>query len=155
MARTVKLESRIPGASRCARRRSMARGLRLIAAACITVLLLAACGSSKPSYCSSVSALEKSVESLKGVNVISSGTSGLKSALQKVENSAKSVVNSAKSDFPSETSAVSNSINALTTSVKQLSGTPSSGQIAQIATQAGATVNAVTNFVNSTKSKCS
>jgi hypothetical protein len=155
MAHTVKLESRTPGTSRSARRRSLARGLGLIAAACVIVLVLAACGSSKPSYCSSVSSLEKSVESLKGVNVISSGTSGLKSALQKVENSAKSVVNSAKSDFPSETTAVSNSINALTTSVKQLSGTPSSGQIAQIATQAGATVSAVTNFVNSTKSKCS
>ena len=120
------------------------------------MLLLAACGgSSKPSYCSSVSNLEKSVQSLKSVNVISSGTSGLKSALEKVENSAKSVVSSAKSDFPTETGAVSDSINALATSVKQLSGTPSAGQIAQIATQAGATVNAVTNFVNSTKSKCS
>ena len=151
MAHTGKLESPTPGVSR----RSTARGLGLIAALCITALLLAACGSSKPSYCSSVSSLEKSVESLKGVNVISGGTSGLKSALQKVENSAKSVVNSAKSDFPTETTAVSDSISALTTSVKQLSGTPSSGQIAQIATQAGATVNAVTNFVNSTKSKCS
>jgi hypothetical protein len=151
MAHTVKLESPTPGASR----RSMARGLGLIAAACITVLVLAACGSSKPSYCSSVSNLEKSVEGLKSVNVISSGTSGLKSALEKVENSAKSVVSSAKSDFPTETGAVSDSINALTTSVKQLSGTPSSGQIAQIATQAGATVDAVTNLVSSTKSKCS
>jgi hypothetical protein len=151
MAHTGKLESPTPGVSR----RSTARGLGLIAAACITVLLLAACGSSKPSYCSSVSNLEKSVESLKGVNVISGGTSGLKSALQKVENSAKSVVSSAKSDFPTETTAVSDSISALATSVKQLSGTPSSGQIAQIATQAGATVNAVTNLVSSTKSKCS
>ena len=132
------------------------RYLGPIAAVCIAVLALAACGgSSKPSYCSSVSSLETSVQGLKSINVVSSGTSGLKSALNTVESSAKSVVSSAKSDFPTQTTAVTNSVDALTTSVKQLSGTPSAGQIAQIATQAGAVVSSVTSFVNATKSKCS
>ena len=101
-----------------------------------------------------MSGLEKSVQDLKSINVVSSGTSGLKSALNKVESSAKSVVSSAKSDFPTQTTDVSNSVDALATSVKQLSGTPSAGQIAQIATQAGAAVSAVTSFVNATKSNC-
>jgi uncharacterized protein YukE len=139
--------------SRLARRRS--RLVMIAVAACMAAVLLSACGgSSKPSYCSSVSNLEKSVQDLKNVNVVSSGTSGLKSALQKVESSAKSVISSAKSDFPSETSAVSSSVDALTTSVNGLSGPPSTGQIAQIAQQAGAAVNAVKSFVDSTKSKC-
>jgi hypothetical protein len=137
-------------------RRSRLAGLTLIVATClIGAVLLSACGSSKPSYCSSVSNLEKSVSDLKSVNVVSSGTSGLSSALQKVESSAKSVVSDAKGDFPTETSDVTNSLNALSTSVKQISGTPSAGAIAQIATQVNASVSAIQNFVNATKSKCS
>ena len=135
--------------------RSRFAALALIAATCLVALLLSACGSSKPAYCSSVSNLEKSVTNLKNVNVISSGTSGLSSALQEVESSAKSVVSDAKGDFPTETTDVTNSLNALSTSVKQISGTPSAGAIAQIATQVSASVSAIQNFVNSTKSKCS
>ncbi|HXO08801.1 MAG TPA: hypothetical protein VN880_12250 [Solirubrobacteraceae bacterium] len=137
-------------------RRSRPAGLTLIAATClIAAVLLSACGSSKPSYCSSVSNLEKSVGDLKGVNVVSSGTSGLSSALQKVQSSAKTAVSDAKSDFPTETTDVTNSLSALSNSVKQISGTPSAGAIAQIATQVSASVSAIQNFVSATKSKCS
>jgi PBP1b-binding outer membrane lipoprotein LpoB len=138
------------------RRRSRPAGLTLIAATClIAAVLLSGCGSSKPSYCSSVSNLEKSVGDLKSVNVISGGTSGLSSALQKVQSSAKTAVSDAKSDFPSQTTDVTNSLSALSNSVKQISGTPSAGAIAQIATQVSASVSAIQNFVNATKSKCS
>jgi hypothetical protein len=138
------------------RRRSRPAGLTLIAATClIAAVLLSACGASKPSYCSSVSNLEKSVGDLKSVNVISGGTSGLSSALQKVQSSAKTAVSDAKSDFPSQTTDVTNSLSALSNSVKQISGTPSAGAIAQIATQVSASVSAIQNFVNATKSKCS
>jgi hypothetical protein len=126
-----------------------------VAACAIAVVLLSACGSSKPSYCSSGSNLEKSVGDLKSVNVISSGTAGLSSALQKVQSSAKSVVNDAKSDFPNETGDVTNSLSALSNSVKQISGTPSAGAIAQIAQQVTASVNAIKGFADATKSKCS
>src|ERR1700722_11310030 len=137
-------------------RRSRPAGLTLIAATClIAAVLLSACGSSKPSYCSSVSNLEKSVGDLKGVNVVSSGTSGLSSALQKVQSSAKTAVSDAKSDFPAETTDVTNPLSALSNSVKQISGTPSAGAIAQIATQLSASVSAIQNFVSATKSKCS
>ena len=137
-------------------RRSRPAGLTLIAATClIAAVLLSACGSSKPSYCSSVSNLEKSVGDLKSVNVVSSGTSGLSSALQKVQSSAKTAVSDAKSDFPTETTDVTNSLSALSNSVKQISGTPSAGAIAQIATQVSASVSAIQNFVSATKSKCS
>jgi hypothetical protein len=47
---------------------------------------LAGCGSSKPSYCSKVSDLKSSVQSLSSVNVIQNGTSSLKSAVQKIQS---------------------------------------------------------------------
>lgn len=124
-------------------------------AVALAVLLLSACGSSKPSYCSSVSNLEKSVQNLSSVNILQNGTSGLTAALQKIESSAKSVVSDAKSDFPTQTSDVKSSLNALTTSVKQLSGTPSPATVAKIGKQVSASVTAIKKFANATKSKCS
>lgn len=127
-----------------------------LAAISLIALLLSACGSSsKPSYCSSVGNLEKSVQNLSDVNVLQNGTSGLTSALQKIQNNAKSVVNDAKSDFPNESSAVTSSLHALSNSLKQLSGTPSPATVAKIGQQVGASVTAIKNFANATKSKCS
>jgi predicted PurR-regulated permease PerM len=127
-----------------------------LAAVTLVALLLSACGSSsKPSYCSSVGNLEKSVQNLSSVNILQNGTNGLTSALQKIESNAKSVVSDAKSDFPKESSDVTSSLNALSNSLKQLSGTPSPATVAKIGTQVGASVTAIKNFANATKSKCS
>ena len=136
---------------RTTRERACVMGATLIA-----VLLLAACGgSSKPSYCSSVTDLENSVKGLTNVNVIKNGTSSLKSQVQKIENDAKSVVSGAQSDFPNETSAITSSVNALASSVKQISGKPSASQVVTIGQQATAAANAVKSFANATSSKCS
>lgn len=124
-------------------------------AVALAALLLSACGSSKPSYCSSVTNLEKSVENLRNINLLQNGTSALTSALQKIEKSAKSVISDAKSDLPSESSDMTSSLNALSTSVKQLSGTPSAATFATIAKQVGASVTAAKNFADAAKSKCS
>lgn len=127
-----------------------------VVALALAGLLVSACGSSsKPSYCSSVSSLEKSVQNLSSINILQNGASGLTTALQKIENNAKSVVSDAKSDFPTQTSDVTSSLNALSTSVKQLSGTPSPSTVAKIGKQVGASVTAIKNFANATKSKCS
>ena len=118
------------------------------------MIALAACGSSKPSYCTDRTNLENSVKGLTQLNA-SSGVSGLQAQLAKVQSDANALVNSAKGDFPTETSAISSSISALESSVKSLSSTPSASQIATLSGQAAAFASSVQTFVNSTKSKCS
>ncbi len=122
----------------------------------IAAISLSACGgSSKPSYCSSVANLKKSIKDLTNVSVLQNGVSSLTSALTTIESDAKSAVSSAKSDFPTQSSAVTNSVNALATSVKQVSGTPTPSSIATIGQQAAAVVSSVEAFTSATSSKCS
>jgi hypothetical protein len=116
--------------------------------------LLAACGSSKPSYCSKVSDLQQSVKDLANVKVIQNGTSAVTNAIDKVKTNANGAIDAAKSDFPSETSALTSSVDGLATSVKQLSSAPASA-IPAIPGQIAAVTTAVTNLVNATQSKCS
>ena len=130
---------------------------RLLAALTVVglTLVLVACGSSKPSYCSKVSGLESSVKDLGNVDVSSGGVSALQSQITKVESSANDVISSAKSDFPSETSAVSSSLKSLDTAVSQAGSSPSAAQIAAIGVDVKNVVTAVQSFTNATDSKCS
>jgi hypothetical protein len=121
----------------------------------IAAISLSACGSSKPSYCSSVANLKKSIKDLSNVSVLQNGVSSLTSALTTIESEAKSAVSSAKSDFPTQSSAVTDSVNALATSVKQISGTPTPSSIATIGQQVAAVVSSVESFDSATSSKCS
>jgi hypothetical protein len=122
----------------------------------IAAIALSACGgSSKPSYCSSVSNLKKSVKDLTNVNVLQNSVSSLTSALTTIESNAKSAVADAKGDFPSQTTAVTNSVNALANSVKQISGTPTPSSIRKIGQEVAAVVNSVETFASATSSKCS
>lgn len=130
------------------------RSISALAAAALAAITLAACGSSKPSYCTNRTNLENSVKGLTQLNA-SSGVSGLQAQLAKVQSDANALVNSAKGDFPTETSAISSSISALESSVKSLSSTPSASQIATLSGQAAAFASSVQTFVNATKSKCS
>lgn len=135
------------------RRRSPWLALTVLAA--VAVLVLSGCGSSsKPAYCSSRTNLENSVKGLSNLNP-SSGLSGLKSQLQKIQSAATALVSSAKSSFPSETSAIKSSATTLESAVKGLPSSPSTSQIAAVASDAQALVTSVTNFYNATKSKCS
>ena len=126
---------------------------RIFVAAAV-VIALAACGSSKPGYCTSRTNLENSVKGLTNLNA-SSGVSGLQSQLAKIQTDAKALVSSAKSDFPSQTSAINSSVDALVSAVKGLPANPSAGQIATVATNAASVVNSVKSFVDATSSKCS
>lgn len=119
---------------------------------------LAACGgsgSSKPSYCSSLSNLEASIKALPSTDVVTGGTNAIKSALTKVQSDANAVVSSAKNDFPNETSALKSSVDALSNTVKQLATAPTPALIAQVPAQATAVANAVKGFSSATSSKCS
>lgn len=129
---------------------SLHRRSSFLAPLAVAAVLLAGCGSSKPSYCSKVSDLQKSVQNLTSVTSVS----GLTNQLSTIESKAKETVNAAKSDFPSETSAVTNSLNALQATVKQLPQSPSAAQIATLTKQAGATVTAIKDLASATSSKC-
>jgi hypothetical protein len=127
-----------------------------LAAVGLCAAAVAACGgSSKPSYCSSVSDLKSSIKALPSTNIVQTGLSGLESAVAKVQTDAQTAINDAKSDFPTETSALKSSIDTLSTSAKAAASSPSVTKIAQLPSQVSAVVTAVDNFESATKSKCS
>ncbi len=132
------------------------RTAETVAALALCTVTVAACGgSSKPSYCSSVSNLESSIKALPSTNIVQTGLSGLESAVAKVQSDAQTAINDAKSDFPTETSALKSSIATLSASAKQAASSPSVTTIAQLPSQASAVVTAADNFQSATKSKCS
>ncbi len=138
----------------------MASGARRSAGLLVSLALfaglIAACGgSSKPSYCSSVSSLESSIKALPSTNVIQNGVSALETAVSKVQSDAQTAVNAAKSDFPSETSALKSSVDTLSATAKQAASSPSPATLVQLPAQVSAVVTAAKNFQSATKSKCS
>ena len=123
------------------------------ALATLAAITLAACGSSKPAYCTSRTNLENSVKGLTSLNA-SSGVSGVKEQVSKIQTNATTLVNQAKNDFPSETSAISSSVSTLETAVKGLPSSPSASQIASVASAATGVVTSVEKFLASTSGKC-
>jgi phage-related protein len=128
----------------------------LLLAACLTAaLLLVACGGSgKPSYCSKVDDLKKSVSDLANVKVVQNGTSSVKTAFDKVQSNANAVIDALKSDFPNETSALSSSVDSLSNSVKQLTSSPATA-LPAIPGEVSAVSTGAKNLANATQSKCS
>ena len=117
---------------------------------------LAACGgSSKPSYCSSVSSLESSIKALPSTNIVQTGLNGLETAVSKVQSDAQTAVNAAKSDFPTETSALKSSIDTLSATVKQAVALAQRRRSRRYPLRCRRSVTAVNNFQSATKSKCS
>jgi hypothetical protein len=132
------------------------KAAQTVVAVVLGAAALAGCGgSSKPSYCSSVSNLESSIKAIPTTNIVQTGLSGLESAVAKVQSDAQTAINDAKSDFPTETSALKSSIDTLSTTAKQAVSSPSASTIAQLPGQVSAVVTAVNNFQSATKSKCS
>ena len=132
-------------------------GRKLICAAASVLILaaLAGCGgSSKPSYCSSLTNLKESLKALPATDVIKNGTSALKTNVNKVVTNAHSVVDSAKQDFPSETSAITTAVNSLKTTVNQLQQNASPTLVVQAAGNVASVGSAVKNFASSASSKC-
>jgi hypothetical protein len=129
--------------------RAKALGIALVA-----VVALAACGSSKPDYCSARTNFENSVKGLTNLNA-SSGVSGLKSQVSKIQGDAQTLINQAKSDFPSQTSALKTAVDSFSSAVNRLSGTPSASQIGALATSASSVATSSKSLVDATSSKCS
>jgi hypothetical protein len=118
-----------------------------------TLVAVAGCGSSKPSYCSDRTNLSNSVKGLPGA-LSSGGVSGLQSQLTKVQSDASTLASSAKGDFPSQTAAITSSIDALSSAVKGLPSSPSATQLASVASGAANVVNSVKAFTDASRSKC-
>jgi hypothetical protein len=119
----------------------------------VALLALAACGSSKPAYCTDRTNLQNSIKDLTGLS-LSGGVSGLKSQLGKIQSDATTLVNSAKSDFPTETSAITSSVGGLSSAVKSVPSSPSAQQLAPVAASAASVVSSVKSFTEATSSKC-
>jgi outer membrane murein-binding lipoprotein Lpp len=129
----------------------MALSVALAAAA----LVVAGCGSdSKPEYCSNVSDLKSSVDSLGAIQLNTSTLSTLQTDVQTVASDAQAVVTSAKEDFPSETSALDSSFSSISTSVKQLPPSPTPEQLLSLAPEISAAVTAAKDFESATSSAC-
>lgn len=116
-------------------------------------LPLAACGSSKPSYCSDKSTLKSEIQNLPN-QLQSEGIGSLQSNLKKIETDAQTVVKSAKSDFPSETQAMQSSVNTLKAGIQALGSSPSPQDLVALLPQAKSVASSVTAFDKAASSKC-
>jgi hypothetical protein len=126
-----------------------------VVALAVAALAAAGCGSSsKPAYCSNVTDLENSVNSLKSVSLGSDTVSTLKTDLQKVQTNANAVVSSAKQDFPSQTSALQSSVSALLNSINALPPSPTPQQLLPLAPQVASAVSAADGLKSATSSAC-
>jgi hypothetical protein len=143
------------GPARSRSRRSLA--VLMLPVGLLGVLALGGCGST-PAFCSHVSELEKSVQSLRG-SIVQSGVSGFEASLRKVDASAKAVVSSAKSEFPTQTAALEKSVTALDSTTKELSSATTTqtrnAAIAKLLAEIGSAGTALSEFSSATKSKCS
>ena len=150
------------------RRQASAR----LAPACVAALAaiaLAACGSSastntgagatvsggaKPAYCATLSSLQSTVHDLTHLS-LTGGVTSLLGEVTKLQSDATTLVNQAKGDFPAETSTLRSAVSKFESEVKSMSSSPSTSQIASLATSAISVVNAVKTFAESATTKCS
>jgi len=125
----------------------------LVALTVIALIAATGCGNSKPAYCSDRDKLENTVKDLPSA-AKTGGTGGIQSQLTAIESEATATIESAKDDFPTETSTLKTTIDQLKTTVEGLPPTPSAADLAAVALNATAVVNAVKGFTSATKSKC-
>lgn len=126
----------------------------LLALAVSLSLLAAACGSSKPDYCSNVSDLEGSVEELGSVKLESGALETVRTDLEEIRTNADNVVRSAKEDFPSETSAMKSSVSSLAAAVEALPPAPTAQQLVALGAAVQRTVTASEELSGATESAC-
>jgi hypothetical protein len=134
----------------------MSKSLTIMVALAAVALIAAGCGGSdKPSYCSDVSDLRKSVDDLKNIQLSGSDSvSTLQTQLEEVQGDANAVVSSAKKDFPSETSALKSSVSGLSSAIEQLPASATAEQLAPLAPMVRSVVTASKDLDTATTSAC-
>jgi outer membrane murein-binding lipoprotein Lpp len=127
----------------------------VLLALAVAGLVAAGCGSSsKPAYCSNVSDLQSSVDTLKGVQLQSGVLSTVRTDLQTVQTNADAVVSSAKADFPSQTSALESSVSSLSSTIQKLPSSPTPQQLAALVPKIDGTVTAAQDLQSATSAAC-
>jgi hypothetical protein len=122
----------------------------------ITALAIPLSGCGKPSYCSKVSDLKRSVQQIRNIDPLSTGSTSVVHTVNGIEKNTNATITAAKSDFPQETQALSSSYAALKGTVTQVSGGRTNrANLTTLAVQAAAFANAVDDFKTATNSKCS
>ncbi len=136
------------------------KALAALAAVSLTgVGLLAGCGSSsKPAYCTQVSNLKDSVETLETVEVSPSNLSAISADVQKVGTAAKELGAAVGTEFTPQITAMKSSVTALGATVTQVVTAPSSTSIAHAVSAVPAEIDAVKRAAAEvqevTKTKC-
>jgi hypothetical protein len=120
--------------------------------------LLAACGSSKPAYCTQVSNLKSSVATLEHVEVSPSNLSAITTDVQKVGTSTNELASAVKTEFTPQIGSLKGAVLALEGTLKQLAGAPTASNLAHAATVIPVQVEAIKHAAQEvqtvTKSKC-
>ena len=130
-----------------------------LVAALTGALLTAGCGSSsKPAYCTQVSSLEKSVETLEKAEVTPSNLSAISADVQQVATNTKELASAVQGEFAPQISAVKSSVSTLEGSLKGVANAPSSSTLSHAASVVPAQIEAVKHATNEvqevTSSKC-
>lgn len=121
------------------------------AIAVASALLLTACGSSKPAYCSDVADFTNAIGQVKTVTSLSA----LETQVKNVVSTGKKALSAVKTSFAPQASAVRSSLTALENSVKQLgSSSTRKSALAAIPAQASAVKAAAQSFADAAKPKC-
>ena len=133
--------------------------MRLTVVAAITLVLggiLAGCSDDDtPAVCSSVDALESSVNDVKSIDFTSSGAlTDLESGLSTIQTDLATVKTDAKSEFADEITAVDSAFTTLTTSVDAAKADPSAATIGAIGTAVTPFTTAVQTLISDVKSTC-
>lgn len=117
--------------------------------------VLAGCGEDQPAVCGSIDSLSSSVDSVKAIDVTSSGgISDLKSGLKAVGDDLSDVKADAKSEYSTEIDAVETSYASLRTSVESAVADPSAATLTAARTALSAFGTDVQSLITDVKSTC-
>ena len=142
--------------------------VRFLAVAVVSIasLTLAGCGGGDdsesgnpvagdtPAVCSSVDALEKSVDDVKNVNLDRNALPTLKTSLSKVQSAVSQVKRDAKDQYATEVDAVDKAASSVSSSLQGAGASPSAQSLSNVATAVQSLGASVTTLQDSVKSTC-
>jgi hypothetical protein len=129
---------------------------RTLAAATVLLgVLVAGCGADDPAVCGSVNDLKSSFDSLKDIDVTSSGAlSELQTGLATLKGDFDQVKSDAKSEFASGIDAVESAYDAVKTAVSAATDDPTAATIGAAATALSSLATAVQGLVTDIQATC-
>ena len=137
-----------------------------VAAAFIASLTLAGCGGGDdtesgkpvagdtPAVCSSVDALEKSVDDVTNVKLDRNALPTLKTSLSNVQSALSQVKSDAKDQYATEVNAVDQAASSVSSSLQAAGASPSAKSLSNVATAVHSLGASVTALQDSVKSTC-